>query len=168
MCRNTTAQDGWGDLLELPLGQIQRLQASGWCSPCIVALIVFDLFSSWPTHWARPLLLIGTATCVGRRSCRLKGAAPRLPDSNLSMFSNKSPKKSIQKTGPFPGPFLLAPVAKNGRSLGTILRSQNWDRISVPLNKTKGNGPASSLFCARNLVLKMGPFFTPVAPECGP
>ena len=167
-CATTLPHTTVRDLPEPPLGQDQPRQASGWCSPVIVVFVTGDFLPSWPTHWARPLLLIGAATCVGRRSCRLKGAAPRLPDSNLSMFTNKSPKKSIQKTDPFPGPFLLPPVAKNGRSLGTILRSQNWDRISVPFNKTKGKGPAWSLFCARNLVLKMGPFFTPVAPECGP
>ena len=70
--------------------------------------------------------------------------------------------------GPFPGPFWVPPVAKNGHNLGTILRSQNRDRISVPFNKTKQNGDAWSPFWARNLVLKTGPFLAALGTEYGP
>ena len=167
-CATTLPHTTVRDLPEPPLGQDQPCQASGWCSPFVVVFVIVDFLPSWPTHWARPLFLVGTATCEGRRIARLKEAAPRLPDSNLSVLTNEFFEISTQKTDRFPGPFLVQPVAKNGRSLGTILRPQNWDRISVPFNKTKGNGHAWSLFCARNLVLKMGPFLAPVHPECGP
>ena len=38
----------------------QPLQASSWCSPCIVVLVVPGFLPSLPAHWARPFLLVGT------------------------------------------------------------------------------------------------------------
>ena len=159
MCRNTTAHYGWrfaGSAAGTgPAAPGFRLVLAMHCRSRCIRLLPILAHSLGPTS-----AFSWQCDMCGAKKCSPGGS--RTPAARLHpSHAHKYFLNFGLRSGPTPGSFLVPPVATNGPSLGTILRSQNWDRVSVPFNKTKRNGHAWSLFWARNLVLKMGPKYGP-------